>query len=736
MGWALQAAVIPPAQEIAAVNAPTDLAGCVGWWDASDATSITASGGLVSQINDKSGLAAHASQGTSGSRPTLVSNALNGRSVLRFDGGDALLGNFASTISTNAYSVFAVCKMAVGGNNNRVLSVAGAASSDFASGSVIPCCQNGGFFGQLSAYDGVAANVGAVSGFAGYALFSGVRGSTTVTNAADGIKVAPASTTLTTPVTRFGIGAPAQGGAGGWNGDIAEVIYYSAALSDTDRARVEKYLQQKWATTTVPDPTPPVGAWLDKSGNGRHAVQATAGSRPTISANTQGGRKALAFASQSQTVVSPVTFAQYIADATASPKMVFAWVARPEGSVAGITFGSPTHPNTASRVFYSSDFGAAGSHIVDFGSVSGARLAGIVGDEANNVGHVYSAFRDGAVMSIRRDGVEILRKTNATGVYTDTTGTLAINTAGGGSSTASWMEFMAYAASMPAANITRLERYLAAKWGITLAPQVANADAQNWINRVYANGGAVTSSTAAAVNTLCDSLDASGVRPLMYRMGIFAGTGLNAALVPLYRGPSLGGTQYGNTTDTNVGPFVSGDYAETGASGGLVGNGTSKYLNTGLNANSIGTEGHAAIYHRASIANAGAAMLRVSDGASHIFGLDYSTGVANMRGFWGSTGTVAFGSTSGGLHTVTRRSATDLEYYRTGGSVGTQTTSVTPTAPAQPFYVFASNQNGTPGIYSAANLQAYSIGLSMTASQVAAYYTAMQACQNALGRNV
>jgi hypothetical protein len=245
----------------------------------------------------------------------------------------------------------------------------------------------------------------------------------------------------------------------------------------------------------------------------------------------------------------------------------------------------------------------------------------------------------------------------------------------------------------------------------------------------------VSGSTLSAVSKFCSAIASAGIRDRFFRLNLFCGTGLNAALVPLYRGPSLGGTQYGNTTDTNnafVG--VGTDYAETGASGGLTGNGTSKYLNTGLNTNSIGTEGHAAIYHKASLANVGAAMLRISDGVAHVFGLDYSTGVSNMRGFWGSGATVAFGSTSGGLHTITRRSATDLEYYRNGGSVGTQTSSVTPTAPAQPFYVFASNQNGTPGIYSAANLQAYSLGLSMTASQVSAYNTAMNAFQTALSR--
>jgi hypothetical protein len=34
-----------------------------------------------------------------------------------------------------------------------------------------------------------------------------------------------------------------------WNGNIAEVIFYNAALSDTDRAAVEQFLIGKWAIT-------------------------------------------------------------------------------------------------------------------------------------------------------------------------------------------------------------------------------------------------------------------------------------------------------------------------------------------------------------------------------------------------------------------------------------------------------------------------------------------------------
>ena len=113
-------------------------------------------------------------------------------------------------------------------------------------------------------------------------------------------------------------------------------------------------------------------------------------------------------------------------------------------------------------------------------------------------------------------------------------------------------------------------------------------EAADWVARVVSNGGTVSASTAAAVNTFCRAIDAAGIRDKFYRLNLFCGgtsgtaVGLNSALVPLYRGPSLGGTQYGGTTDTNTGnTFQVGDYAETGAGGGLTG-GSTKYLTTGL----------------------------------------------------------------------------------------------------------------------------------------------------------
>ena len=113
--------------------------------------------------------------------------------------------------------------------------------------------------------------------------------------------------------------------------------------------------------------------------------------------------------------------------------------------------------------------------------------------------------------------------------------------------------------------------------------QNQHPEAADWASRVRTNGGTVSGSTLLAVSRFCRSIDLAGIRNRFYRLNLFCGTSdasLVAPRVPLYRGPSRTGTQYGNTIDTNV-SFVQGDYAETGASGGLTSNG-SKRLTTGF----------------------------------------------------------------------------------------------------------------------------------------------------------
>ena len=268
-------------------------------------------------------------------------------------------------------------------------------------------------------------------------------------------------------------------------------------------------------------------------------------------------------------------------------------------------------------------------------------------------------------------------------------------------------------------------------------------DAAAWRSAVVANGGSVSASTMRAVSTFCAAIDAAGIRDRYYRLSLMCGTGLNAALVPLYRGPTFGGTQYGNATDTNVGPFVSGDYVETGASGGLVGNGTSKRLDTGLSSGSLPSilSGHLSVYMRANAISATNGLVMADDGTNRVgFFLRPSQ---TLRGTWAEIVNSASNNESSfapgydtSLYTFTRTAADESVIYEGSSSANTNTVSVSPGVCSQPWFVFASNANGVASNFSTARLAGYSIGTGLSSADVVAYESAMTAFQTALGRNV
>ena len=280
----------------------------------------------------------------------------------------------------------------------------------------------------------------------------------------------------------------------------------------------------------------------------------------------------------------------------------------------------------------------------------------------------------------------------------------------------------------------------------TLRPIAAGVhpEAAAWKTAVTSNGGSVSAATLKAVSKFCADIDTAGIRDRFYRVNLFCGTGLSACLVPVYRGQSRTGTQYGNTTDTNTN-FVSGDYVETGASGGLQGLRTStKRLETGLApAEFSGHNFHASSYECAT-----------SDTSN-----DTSVGayrLANNAGFTlGTSDNTTFFDFSQ-INNAIRVTATPPNGHIVGTQTGNRTGAIFRNGvSASTTYLGGANTSsdwslvtwgiaifttqtgsGTFDAYSSARLGGYSVGLSMTGTQVAAYYTAMNAFQTSLTRNV
>jgi hypothetical protein len=276
-------------------------------------------------------------------------------------------------------------------------------------------------------------------------------------------------------------------------------------------------------------------------------------------------------------------------------------------------------------------------------------------------------------------------------------------------------------------------------------------EAAAWRTAVVANGGSVSASTLNAVSKFCRSIDAAGIRDRFYRLNMFCGTGLNAALVPLYRGTSLGGTQYGNTTDTNNGPFVSGDYAENN---GLLGNTTTKWLNTGFNLNTSGLTTaslHMSLvlpaYTHPSTSN-WFPLSAINSAVNERFWLNFNSNTVpqtTVQGILGGGSTqfaleqiaAANGAAiSGGLWTASRVSATDLRLYNGVSERASNTTDSVAGfgTPNNDMAVFTRWTGSATFGHFGQRLRSYSVGLGMTAQQVSDYNTAMTTFQTALGR--
>jgi hypothetical protein len=758
---------------VTAASSPTEISGCVLWLDGADNATITASGGLVSQWTDKSATGAVLTASGS-ARPTLSSTGFNSRQALVFNGTSTNMASSSAFTATNGLSGMtriAVCAH----TTNTVGALArvydgGSDSFLFMNGSARAYVSNGGNFvsynpnGSTSILSaGLYADTYSASALSFYSSGAGVSGTVTGT--------IPATTGSGSPTLHVGsnIGANSF-----WNGPVAEIVYFNRALTRAELARVEAYLAAKWGISGVHAPATatndPVGAWLDKSGNGRHLTQATSAARPSLLPTGISSKPCLNFdgtddniwrqpgltsddlsiliVHQTNFMSGGVTYEfTHSGDTTNAQATNLTGF----GNVAGLQVsanGTPTYMCDVVRAFTQIDTqGRSGSA----GDITANVPA--LGTHCVSFSAIASAIRKQAWNNGR--GMQGTARFNCGGWSAVTLGCRRNNLNAGQVAAGSVFlsgriaEVLAYSRYLPDAERRRLELYLARKWNITLAgaPTVANADAQDWIDRAYGNGGTVSATTAAAVNDFCTAIDAAALRDRFYRLNLFAGTGLNACLVPLYVGPTSRGIKYGGATDTNWGPFVSGDYVETGASGGLTGNGTSKYLTTGLTPANLPdfSTGHLSVYSANAFGGSTIYALLSSLGAGYAenYAIEANRAAGGLYGAWGKGGTFSTLATqaqgAGNGHTlIARTSSTDLSAYRntSGTAIATSSTSVTPATSSSQWAVFAHGTGGSPLNYAAARLGGYSIGASMTGSQAAAFYTAMQAFQTAMGRNV
>lgn len=262
-------------------------------------------------------------------------------------------------------------------------------------------------------------------------------------------------------------------------------------------------------------------------------------------------------------------------------------------------------------------------------------------------------------------------------------------------------------------------------------------EAVDWVRRVGLVGGGVSPGTVGIVSRFCYSADRGGWRGRFVRFNPFAGTGLVSSLVPLYFSRSFGAPAVGNATDTNPGGvFGAADYAE---SSGLVGNGSSKFLQTGVAASQFtATDSHqsASLVTAESLTNY-RCLLGATDGSN--FGVEMycrRAGAGDLACCVGSALTPSnrFGdNTTTATLAVGHIVASNQTMYRNGAASGTVATATVANS-AGGINVFCANANGTNNNFTSARVSSYSLGLGMTAAQVSLFTDAHQALHRALGR--
>jgi hypothetical protein len=206
-----------------------------------------------------------------------------------------------------------------------------------------------------------------------------------------------------------------------------------------------------------------------------------------------------------------------------------------------------------------------------------------------------------------------------------------------------------------------------------LRPRASGArhpETLDWAARATANGGTIDTASLAAADAFCRAIDAGGIRGKLSYVNLLIGSNLSAALVPLYRSFSFGGTTYGNATATNNN-FTSDNYT---LSGGL--NVASAQRNLNLSTALSWATSLFDLHMGAGVSQAGTTgqFSMVAQGAfdtnNRTF-IDVNAGA--YRGFLGGGNVNASVSGINGRFITSRLSQTSLRSYR-DGSGGTLNT--------------------------------------------------------------
>ena len=256
-------------------------------------------------------------------------------------------------------------------------------------------------------------------------------------------------------------------------------------------------------------------------------------------------------------------------------------------------------------------------------------------------------------------------------------------------------------------------------------------DVVAWRSAVVANGGSVSGGAVAAVNRFVRGCKSDGVWDLLLDVGLFAGVdNLSAALVKLKTPSGVSRTLTNNN-------FVSADYTATGSAAGLVGNGSSKWLQTGFAQTAFpsATNHHIGAYEVVAAASGNFAQFMGSETSNEVNTIALGNyGAITTKAFRTQASTNVLSATNQAAgHFIGVRTA-DQFLYRNGSQVASRSPAGSSSAMISTEIGIFRN-NGNSGSTTSARLSLYHMGASMTAAQVAAFSARVNTLMAAFGCN-
>lgn len=222
---------------------PATLSGLFGWYDASDAATVTVETG-VKDWASKGGTAPTASQTTTNNQPAYGSVTLNGKSTITFDGVNDFLRTAAFTLP-QPYSIFSVWRYEVAyASAVRVLEMGQTTNPPGRSGEIIRTAADNL---QLLAGIGVTFDEYPAGSLEAFAVHDAeVNGASSIMRI-NGVDTGAAQDAGSNAASILTIAAnrltPATGNS---NITFAELVIYDRILSAAEASDLRDYLTSKW----------------------------------------------------------------------------------------------------------------------------------------------------------------------------------------------------------------------------------------------------------------------------------------------------------------------------------------------------------------------------------------------------------------------------------------------------------------------------------------------------------